>query len=134
MELRFASKEHKQFFFTMMNEVKKKDSYHQAFFYCVGISDMTRDNVKRLFSFQEDCINPGALHEGWQTSGSMRITRLAFNLWNGYSEKGSEMLSTPYELFDCGYAPYFFEAIRLKYPEFCREFNAGKTCLRMEVR
>ena len=61
----------------MMEEVKKKDSYHQAFFYCVGISDMTRDNVKRLFSFREDCINPAALHEGWQTSGSMRITRLA---------------------------------------------------------
>ena len=90
MELRFASKEHKQFFFAMMEEVKKKDSYHQAFFYCVGISDMTRDNVKRLFSFREDCINPAALHEGWQTSGSMRITRLAFNLWNGYSEKGME--------------------------------------------
>lgn len=60
----------------MMEEVKKKDSYHQAFFYCVGISDMTRDNVKRLFSFREDCINPAALHEGWQTSGSMRITGL----------------------------------------------------------
>ena len=86
----------------MMEEAKKKDSYHQAFFYCVGISDMTRDNVKRLFSFQEDCINPGALHEGWQTSGSMRITRLAFNLWNGYNEKGAERMSTPYELFDCG--------------------------------
>ena len=94
MELRFASKEHKQFFFAMMEEVKKKDSYHQAFFYCVGISDMTRDNVKRLFSFREDRINPAALHEGWQTSGSMRITRLAFNLWNGYSEKGMERMST----------------------------------------
>lgn len=118
----------------MMEEVKKKDSYHQAFFYCVGISDMTRDNVKRLFSFREDCINPAALHEGWQTSGSMRITRLAFNLWNGYSEKGAERMSTPYELFDCGYAPYFFEAIRLKYPEFCREFQSVKACPHREER
>lgn len=43
-------------------------------------------------------------------------------------------MSTPYELFDCGYAPYFFEAIRLKYPEFCREFHSGKVCPHMEER
>ena len=62
-----------------------------------------------------------ALHEGWQTGGSARLTRLAFNLWNGYVEKGEESLSTPYEMFDCGHAPYFYEAIRIKYPEYCRE-------------
>ena len=59
-------------------------------------------------------IRPAGLHEGWQTGGSIRLTRLAFNLWNGYAEKGDERMSTPYEIFDCGYAPYFFEAIRLK--------------------
>lgn len=35
-------------------------------------------------------------------------------------------MSTPYEIFDCGYAPYFFEAIRLKYPDYCRELPAMK--------
>ena len=69
----------------------------------------------------ERLIKPGALHEGWQTGGSARLTRLAFNLWNGYVEKGEESLSTPYEMFDCGYAPYFYEAIRIKYPEYCRD-------------
>lgn len=70
---------------------------------------------------EERLIKPKALHEGWQTGGSARLTRLAFNLWNGYVEKGEESLSTPYEMFDCGYAPYFYEAIRMKYPEYCRE-------------
>ena len=41
---------------------------------------------------------------------------------------------TPMSFFDCGYAPYFFEAIRLKYPEFCREFYLGKVCPHMEER
>ena len=35
-------------------------------------------------------------------------------------------MSTPYEIFDCGYAPYFFEAIRLKYPDYCRELPTMK--------
>lgn len=125
-EIRFASKEHENFFFTMLKKAGKTDSYHAAFFYCVGISDTTRRNVERIFDFKEGVIKPEGLHEGWQTGGSVRLTRLAFNLWNGYAEPGEERLSTPYEMFDCGYAPYFFEAIRLKYPDYCRELSAMK--------
>ena len=40
--------------------------------------------------------------------------------------RGISGRSTPYEIFDCGYAPYFFEAIRLKYPDYCRELPAMK--------
>ena len=98
-----------------------KSSNYSSFFYCVGISEDTRNHVDRMFDFKERLIKPEALHEGWQTGGSARLTRLAFNLWNGYVEKGEESLSTPYEMFDCGYAPYFYEAIRIKYPEYCRE-------------
>lgn len=126
VEIRFASKEHKEFFISMMEKSPKNDSYHRAFFYCVGISVTTRTNINRLYSLKEDRIEPDALHDGWQTSGSMRITRLAFNLWNGYVEKDKEEMSTPYELFDSGYAPYMFEAIRMKYPEYCRELPSSK--------
>ena len=106
--IRFESKEHENFFYSMLKRTGNTDSYHQAFFYCVGISDTTRRNVERIFDFK------------------IRLTRLAFNLWNGYAEKGDERMSTPYEIFDCGYAPYFFEAIRLKYPDYCRELPAMK--------
>lgn len=125
-EIRFASKEHEKFFYTMLKKSGKYDCYHAAFFYCIGISDMTRQHVDRLFDFRERVIKPRGLHEGWQTGGSSRLTRLAFNLWNGYVEKGYEHLSTPYEIFDCGYAPYFFEAVRLRYPDYCRELPATK--------
>lgn len=119
--IRFSSKEHEKFFYQMLAKCGKHDSYYSSFFYCVGISEDTRNHVDRMFDFKERLIKPGALHEGWQTGGSARLTRLAFNLWNGYVEKGEESLSTPYEMFDCGYAPYFYEAIRIKYPEYCRE-------------
>ena len=36
-------------------------------------------------------------------------------------QKGEDRLSTPAEMSDCGYASYFYQAIRMKYPEYCRE-------------
>lgn len=133
-EIQFASKEHEKFFYSMLKKTGKTDSYHTAFFYCIGISDTTRQNVERVFDFEKQHIKPEGLYEGWQTGGSVRLTRLAFNLWNGYIETGKERLSTPYEMFDCGYAPYFFEAIRLKYPDYCRELPTMKPQIRPKER
>ncbi len=89
-EIKFTSKEHKDFFRTMIQKSGNSDSYHRAFFYCIGISDTMRRNVGRIFDFEQDRIKPEGLHEGWQTGGTVRITRLAFNLWNGYMEQGEE--------------------------------------------
>lgn len=94
-EIRFSSKEHERFFYQMLAKCGKHDSYYSSFFYCVGISEDTKNHVDRMFDFKERLIKPEALHEGWQTGGSARLTRLAFNLWNGYVEKGEESLSTP---------------------------------------
>ena len=126
-EIRFASREHESFFHEMMKKCGHYDSYHKAFFYCMGISDTARTNVGRVFDFKTDCIKPDGLHEGWQTGGTVRLTRLALNLWNGYAEEGEEKMSTPYEIFDCDYAPYFYEAIKLRYPEYCRDLSTGRT-------
>ena len=120
-EIKFTSKEHENFYKEMIQKSGNSDSYHRAFFYCIGISDPGRRNVKRVFDFEQDRIIPEGLHEGWQTGGTVRLTRLAFNLWNGYVEQGEESMSSPYEIFDCNYAPYFYEAIRLRYPEYCKE-------------
>lgn len=89
-EIRFSSKAHEQFYYQMLERCGKSDSYYRSFFYCVGISEDTRNHVDQIFDFKERLIKPEALHEGWQTGGSERLTRLAFNLWNGYVEKGEE--------------------------------------------
>lgn len=55
--IRFESKEHENFFYSMLKRTGNTDSYHQAFFYCVGISDTTRRNVERIFDFEKGGSN-----------------------------------------------------------------------------
>ena len=121
--IRFADREHKAFYNQMLTKTRNSDAYHQAFFYAMGICAETRRNIHTLFDFKEGGIRPKGLAADWQTGGTRRLCRLAFNLWNGWTEEGKENRSTPYELFDCGFAPYFFEAIRLRYPEYCRSME-----------
>jgi len=40
-------------------------------------------NITSLFDFSKLEIMPEGLHAGWQTSGSLATTRLAFNMFNG---------------------------------------------------
>jgi hypothetical protein len=122
-ELHWESPEHRAFFFENLAKAKNDDAYHQAFFYLVGCSSDTRRNINSLFDFKENCIRPEGLEKGWQTGGTRRLCRLAFNLWNGYTEQGGESMATPYELFDCGYARYMLEGIKLRYPEYCTEIK-----------
>ena len=124
-DIRFTGKMHKDFYSQMLARTKKDDSYHRAFFYTMGICEETRQNINTLFDFREDGINPEGLYSAWQTGGTNRLCRLAFNLWNGWAEDGNEQTSTPYELFDCEFSPYFFEAIRLRYPEYCHDKELG---------
>ncbi|AFV01125.1 MULTISPECIES: DUF6075 family protein [unclassified Dehalobacter] len=121
--IRFANKEHEAFYFNMLAAAGNTDVYHRAFFYTMGISAETRNHIRSLFNFEENCIRPQNLVAAWQTGGTTRLCRLAFNLWNGWTEDEKEKYSTPYELFDCRFAPYFFEAIPLRYPEYCRSLE-----------
>ena len=52
-EIRFSSKEHEKFFYQMLAKCGKHDSYYSSFFYCVGISEDTRNHVDRMFDFKE---------------------------------------------------------------------------------
>lgn len=117
----FRDDRHEAFYYRMLAERRCTDSYHRALFYTLGLSKDTRAHIQELFDFSDGGIKPEGLSASWQTGGSLRICRLAFNLWNGWSQAGEERYSTPYELFDCEAAPYFFEAIRLRYPEYARQ-------------
>ena len=80
-------------------------------------------------SYTHLCVITECLHEGWQTSGSVRVVRMAFNLYcNGTPsvfdyEDAEEQVDecrqyTVEEIFCCAYAPYFWQAIQIRYPEY----------------
>ena len=133
-EIIFISEAHKNFYFEKLEEVRYQDVYHKALVYCLGISDDTRTHIDSIYDFAEGCVKPECLQEGWQTSGSVRVVRMAFNLYcNGTPsvfdyEDAEEQLRecsqyTVEELFCCAYAPFFWQAVQIRYPEYAM-YNA----------
>ena len=119
--IKFCSAAHQDFFVKMMLKSKVNDCYHRAFFYVMGIAKETRQNIHAMFDFDNDFVVPEGMHGPWQTSGTVKVCNMAFNLWNGFTEEGREQYFTPEELFCCEFAPYFIEGIKVRYPEYCRD-------------
>lgn len=128
----FISNKHERFYYEKLREVRYQDEYHKALIYCLGINDDTRRNISRIYDFETGCVKPECLHEGWQTTDSVKIVRMAFNLYcNGtpsvynYDNEEEQLkecrLYTVEDLFYCSYARYFWEAIKIRYPEYCTE-------------
>ncbi|CUX32852.1 DUF6075 family protein [Clostridium sp. C105KSO13] len=126
----FKNKEHEKFYKEYLSRCRYQDVYHRALVYCLGISEDTRKNIKRIYDFRTGCVQTECLQEGWITSGSARIVRMAFNLYcnstpsvNDYEDAEEQLKEsgcyTVEDLFCCGYARYFWEAIKIRYPEYC---------------
>ena len=125
----FKDQKHEMFYMNCLPKCKRQDVYHKALIYCLGISRDTRQNVERIFDFDKGSVKTECLEEGWITSGSAKVVRMAFNLFcNGtpsaYVLEGDEKVKecqryTVEELFCCEYAMYFWEAVKVRYPEYC---------------
>ena len=127
--LKFIDYEHKQFFEELSKKIKKDaklDVYSKALIYILGICSIARKNYKEIFNIEEGEINVNSINKAWQTEMSKKVTRMAFNLWNGcvydseedYQRGRKSNYYTPNEIFCCSYAPYFYEGIKLRYPEY----------------
>lgn len=85
----FRNQEHEEFYIENLMRCRYQDACHKALIYCLGISCDTRRNIERIYDFKTGDIKPKCLQEGWQTSGSLRVVRLAFNLYcNGSNNYG----------------------------------------------
>ena len=98
----FKSKEHEKFYMEYLEKCRYQDVYHQALVYCLGIDRDTRNNVDKIYNFKTGCVKTECLQEGWQTSGSLRIVHMAFNLYcNGIPSVGDyEAEEANYNMID----------------------------------
>ena len=126
----FMNQKHKDFYLKYLEKCRYQDVYHKALVYCLGIDKDTRSHVNRIYDFKTGCVKTECLREGWMTSSSGKIVRMAFNLYcnsapsvHDYKEKDEQELESRFymvgSLFCCNYARFFWEAIRLRYPEYC---------------
>lgn len=126
----FANKQHKKFYYEKLEQARYQDCYHKALIYILGISENTRNHFCQIYDIKSGLIKIECLHQGWQTSSSVKIIRLAFNLYtdgmpgvDDYKRKDEQTSEcreySVSEIFCCSYAMYFWEGIKLRYPEYC---------------
>ena len=127
--MKFVDDKHEKFYYEKMCELlqyRKNDVYYTSLIYTLAICDITRNHFKNIFNIKEGTININALSEAYQTSTSIKVTRLAFNLFNSCiydtdedieKDKVSKLYAVD-NIFCCTYAPFFYESIKLRYPEY----------------
>ena len=120
--MKFKDHEHRLFYQHMFDGSDSvNDGNHRGLFYMLSLLSVTRRNISELFDYDRDAIRPGGLTQPWQTAGSVRATRLAFNLFNGFKgfngerQIEPESLYAPDKLFDPSLCEYYLEACRLRY-------------------
>jgi len=124
----FIDKMHQSFFEEMIEEASARgDRYRQALFYVLGLTHETRRQIKSLYDFREGVIIFRGLDEPWQTSETKTLTRLAFNLFSGFSDcdcsdhSEEYHLYSPYFLFSTSFMEYCFEAVRIRNSRLVRQ-------------
>lgn len=129
---KFIDNNHKVFYENRIKEVSdrgKVDCYYKSLIYILSVCETTRTHFKEIFNVEDSTINLDSIQAAWQTGTSAKVTRMAFNLWNPNLLYDSEddlennkisIFYSPSELFCCSYAPYFWEGIKIRYPEFIK--------------
>lgn len=124
MDIRFADMEHLNFYGDICamaeSDGKRVDGYFRPLVYLCSLTPDTRAHFADIFDWESWSIRPETLSAGWQTGGSRRIIRLAFNLWNGCGSDDPDVADVqaeylPDNLFCDGHMEFFFEALRLRF-------------------
>lgn len=114
----FKNREHASFYeeFNLRACVLEEDRERQSLFYLLSLLEETRKNIDDLYNFKDDRIKFEGLNKGWQTGGTTKITKLAFNLYNGwYGDDGEDY--SPLHLFNVSddNRKYLLEAIKIRF-------------------
>lgn len=119
-EIRFKDTDHEEGYnkFIAKAEVQEWDKERLSLFYVLSLFDETRKHIEDLYAFQGKCIKLDGLNKGWQTGGTTKATKLAFNLynnWRGYDGEGEDY--SPLEIFSVSteYRNYMLLAVQLRF-------------------
>ena len=127
----FKNKAHEVNYHSLLQEMKRTTPNRQAVAYLLALDPICFEHCRELYDFYGGHTIPEGLDKAWHTSASRRTTRLAFNLYNGWCTDGETYIGpdgyeellpsrfyTPSAFFGCEDAPYYVEAIKIRFPEF----------------
>ena len=129
-ELHFINEEHHRFYSSTLKRFLNPAAPEKALCYCLGIHPAIRWHVDHIYDFSTKQVTPECIHEGWVASAEdpediRTVIRMAYNLYGGtpsVAEADDQLREcqkyTAKELFGCRYAPYFWEAVKIRYPEY----------------
>lgn len=130
----FQDEEHEELFNKLCKKMPYLDGYHLSLAYLLTMDNVLRNHIGELYDVKKDVIIFEGLNKPFQTHTSKKTTRLAFNLWDGsvydsappetYINKDGEKVYIPSEyyapdnIFNCTYAPYYIEALKMRFEIF----------------
>lgn len=120
----FRNRKHNNEFALLVKRMNaENDVYKLALAYLFTADTVCSEHIEELYNFEDDCIEPTAINYSWQTSTSLKTTRLAYNLYTGSSlwcpEDEIYRLSVV-DIFCCELASYYLEAVKIRYPEYIK--------------
>ena len=133
MTIKFINLEQRAFFEKKVKELGiARDPYRLALVYTLSLTGNCRKHFNKCYNTSTRYICLEVFNGEWITSTDMKAIRLGFCLFTAriptvYSERDFinrfwEAYSyNPSELFGCELAPYFCEAIKIRYPEYFDE-------------
>lgn len=119
----FKDDKQKQSFYNFVDALpsNRKDCYHISLLYCLTLNTACVEHFDEIYDMNEFSIKPQCLCEPWQTGSSLRTTRMAFQLFNGFTMDcdNNELISNPsnYTIDALFYSDieYYCEAIKIRY-------------------
>ena len=132
----FKDDRHENAFYQILDrmQLNYSDPERTALAYLLALNEDCRSHINDLYDFEERVIIAEGLNQEWQTHTSLKTARMAFNLYNGYCYDNKTYIGSdgqerdlpseyysPVHLFACSDAPYYWEAIKLRYPEYTEE-------------
>lgn len=126
--MKFYNDEHQSAFLSLVNRMRADscsvtlDVYKISLAYLITLDNVCRNHIDSIYDFEDDCIIPECLSEGWQTGTSRRTLLLAFNLFTGntlWLPDDDIRDCTPSDLFSYSgsYLPYYLIAVELRFSE-----------------
>ncbi|MBU3200308.1 DUF6075 family protein [Clostridium estertheticum] len=119
-QIKFRDPKHEEGFNDFMTRAKVNewDKERISLFCILALFEDIRSNITTLYNFEDNCVKFEGLNKGWQTGGTVKATKLAFNLFTNFrGQKREKEDYSPLELFsvEIDYRNYMLMAVQIRF-------------------